>query len=82
VCTEIVLGKHFVLYWVYRSRIRRAGHVACIGERMGSYGVLVGKPERQRYLEDLGVNGTMILKWIIQKWDGETLIGLMWLRDR
>jgi len=43
VYTEIVLGKVFVLYWVHRSRIRWAGHVARIGDRWGGYEVLVGK---------------------------------------
>jgi hypothetical protein len=32
--------------WVIKwSRMRRAGHVACMGERRGLYRVLVGKPE-------------------------------------
>jgi hypothetical protein len=32
-------------------RIRWAGHVACIGDRRGVYGVLVGKHEGKRPLE-------------------------------
>jgi hypothetical protein len=35
---------------VIKSRIRWAGHVACIGERNGIYRVLVGKPEEKRPL--------------------------------
>jgi hypothetical protein len=35
---------------VIKRRLRRAGHVARIGERRGAYTVLVGKPERRRPL--------------------------------
>jgi len=41
-----------------------AGHVA----RMGSaYRVLVGNLMERGHLEDLGVNGRIILKWILNK---------------
>jgi hypothetical protein len=32
------------------------------------------------HLEDLRVDGSVILKWIFKKWDGEAWTGLMWLR--
>jgi hypothetical protein len=31
-------------------------------------------------LEDLGVDGRIILKFIFKQWDGEAWTGLLWLR--
>ena len=32
------------------------------------------------HLEDLGVDGGIILKSLIKKWDGEAWTGLLWLK--
>jgi hypothetical protein len=48
-------------------RLRWAGHVARMGERRGAYRALVGKPERRNHLEDPGVDGRIILKWIFER---------------
>ena len=39
-----------------------------------------GKTSGKDNLEDLDVNGKVILKWIIKKWTGEAWTGLNWLR--
>jgi hypothetical protein len=31
--------------------------------------MLVGKPERKSQLEDPGVDGSIIFRWIFRKWD-------------
>jgi hypothetical protein len=48
-----------------------------MGEMRGVYTVLVGKPEGKRPLEDPGVDGRIILRWIFRKWDVEVWTGLM-----
>jgi hypothetical protein len=42
-----------------------------MGEGRGAYRVMVGRPERA-HLEDPGVDGRKILKWIFEMWAGET----------
>jgi hypothetical protein len=36
-----------------------------MGENRNVYSISVGKPERKEYLEYQGVNGMIILKWIL-----------------
>ena len=50
-------------------RMRWAGHVARMGEKIGVYRVLVGKLREKDNLEDPGVDGRIILGWIFGKWN-------------
>jgi hypothetical protein len=61
-------------------RMRWAGHVARMEQGRGAYRILVGRPEGRNHLEDPGVDGRIILKWIFKKWDGAAWTGLIWLR--
>jgi hypothetical protein len=48
-------------------RMRWAGHVEGVGERRGVYRFLMGIPEGTHHLEELGLDGSVILKWILKK---------------
>jgi hypothetical protein len=55
-----------------------------MGDRRGVYRVLVGNPEGRNHLEDPGLDGRIILRWIFRKWD---VGGMDWIylgqdRDR
>jgi len=46
----------------------------------GHTGFLKGDLRVRDHLEDLGVDGRIILKWIFDKWVREAWTGLSWLR--
>jgi len=41
--------------------------------------VLVGRAKGKNRLNDFGVDGRIVLKWISNKWDAEAWTELMWL---
>ena len=51
-----------------------------MGERRSAFRTLVGKLEGRRHLEDPGIDGWIILKWIFERLDRGTYTGLIWLR--
>jgi hypothetical protein len=44
----------------------------------GAYRVLVGKMRERDYLEDVGLEGRITLKWIFKKWNEKARTGLIW----
>ena len=65
---------------VKSRRMRRAGHVARMGEGRGVDRILVGKPEGKRPLGRPRRNWEDNIKWIFRKWEGVVGIGWSWLR--
>ena len=51
-----------------------------MGERRVVYTILVGKPEGRNHLEDLGLDGRIIVRWIFRKLEGVVRTGWSWLR--
>jgi hypothetical protein len=50
------------------------------GDKRGVHKALVGIPEEIGHLKDLGLGGSVILKWSFKNWDKEEWSGLFWFR--
>jgi len=53
-----------------------------MGNRRVVYRVSEKRPEGWNHLEEKGLDGKIILKWICKKWDEETWTELFWVRIR
>ena len=61
-------------------RIGLAGHIARMGEKDVYTGLWWGNLSERSHLEDTVVDGIIILRWIIRKWDVGLWTGSSWLR--
>jgi hypothetical protein len=48
-------------------RMRWAGNVTCTREMRNACKILAGKPEEKIQSEEIGIDGSIILKWILGK---------------
>ena len=67
-----IVCRHFV--------VRGAGHVASTGEKEVYTGFWWGNLRERDHLEDPGVDGRIILRWIFRKWDVGIWTGSSWHR--
>ena len=58
-----------ILRVIKSRRMRWVGHVARTGERRSVYRVWWGNLRKRDHLEDPGIDGKIILRWIFRKWD-------------
>jgi len=62
-CKDVMMGRSCDLY----------------GRQRSTYKVFVGRLRETDHLEDICVDGRIILKWIFKVVDGEAWIGFIWL---
>ena len=70
-----------IIRTIKSRRMRWMGHVARMGEKIVACRVLVKNLRMRYHLEDPGIDGRIILRWIFKKWEG----GMDWIdlvRDR
>jgi len=76
----VVIVVVVVLVVVVAVRMRRAGHVARMGEERRCIGSWWGKRREGDHWGDLGVEGWIILGWISRRWEVGICTGLGWPR--
>ena len=59
-----------------------AGRAECMSESRGVYRVLCGNPRERGHLENPGVVGRIILRWIFRKRDGGGTVWIDLAEDR
>jgi hypothetical protein len=59
--------------------MRWTKHVAWMVEMRNAYKALVTKPEGKRPLEDMGIDGKIILEWFLGIYGGKMWTGCIWL---
>ena len=59
-----------------------ARHAECMSESRGVYRVLWGNPRERDHLENPGVVGRIILRWIFRKRDGGGTVWIDLAEDR
>jgi len=58
-------------FWMIKWRIMRwAGNVARVGKKIDAYKFLWRDLMERDYLEELGVDGRIIYRWILKTWEG------------
>ena len=68
------------IFRVIKSRMRWAGHVARVGRVEVYTGFWLRKLRERNHMEDPGIYGSKILRWIFRKWDAGVWTGSTWLR--
>jgi len=69
-----------ILRVIKSRRMRRAGHVARMGRGEVYAGFWWGPLKERGHFEDPGIDGRIILRWILMTWDVGVWIGSSWLR--
>jgi hypothetical protein len=53
------------------NRMKWAMHVTCMAAMKNAYSILVGKPQGKRPIGNQGVDGRIIIEWILGKYGGK-----------
>jgi hypothetical protein len=75
------LYSSFNIFWMIKSRrIGWVEHEAHMGRGEVYTGILWGNLSERGHLEEPGVDGRIILRWMHRKWDVGAWAGSTWLR--